>query len=400
MLNKRYLFLALVLVLAIAGFVVAQDDMGGMDDMGPSVMLAPDEPIRLGYAGTLSGEGLVQYGTDILRGVELALEDRPTVTVDGVEFPIQIDAQDDLCSPEGGQTVANRFVSDETIVGVVGPMCSSACEAAIPIFDDASFTSISASCTAVRLTANESFSFNRTVTNDDFQGVVTAEFMFNELGVERIALIDDSSAYGTGLADVIAEQFEALGGEVVSRESLTVGDTDFRALLEDIALDDPQLIHFSGFIAEGARLLSQRFDAALEDLPFMSADGLFSPEIIETAGADADSLYVTTPQAEQGEALEAFLTRYVETYGEQPGSPYNTNGYDATNLLLDAIEAVGYIDDNGDLVIERAALQAYVRSAELDGLTSDFACDGTGECAIAGIAVYQVVDGAFELVQQ
>ncbi len=397
--NTKFL-LTLITLLMVAGFVVAQDDMGDddMGEMGPSVMVSPEEVVRLGYAGALSGEGLVQLGVDIQRGMELALDDRPTVTVDGVEFEVMMDAQDDMCSPEGGQTVANRFVSDESIVALVGPMCSSACEASAPIFDEAMYSVVSASCTAANLTQNDSFSFNRTVGSDGAQGAIAARYIFEELGAERIALIDDSSAYGVGLADVIEAEFEALGGEVVARDGISVGDTDFRALLQDILLEDPDLIHFSGFPAEGARLLDQRFDVGLEDVPFMSADGLRVNETIELAGESAEGLIVTAPIPTEGEALDEYLQQFEETYNEAPATAFNSNAYDATNLILDAVEAVGYVDDRGDLVVERIALQEYIRSAEFSGVTGEYACDGTGECAVVSVGVSQVQDGEFELL--
>ncbi len=362
--------------------------------MGPSVMLAPGEEVKIGVSVALSGEGLAPFGIDIRRGVELALEDRPTVTVGGVEFPVVLDVQDDLCSPEGGQTVANRFASDEDIVAVIGPMCSSGAEAAIPIFDEAGYTSISPSATAANLTQGNT-SFNRTVPSDAAQGVVAAEFIYNTLGFTKIAVIDDGSTYGEGLARLMAERFVELGGEVVASDAVTVGDTDFRALLESIAAAEPQLIYFGGFNAEAARLIEQRADVGLENVPFMGADGIFGPELIELTGSASEGVIASRPIPTSSEELDAFRQRYIDTYGEEPPSAFNTNAYDAANIILNAIEAVGVIDDRGDLVIDRAALAAYVRSAELDGLTGELRCVGNGECATSDVGFFIVKDGEY-----
>jgi ABC-type branched-subunit amino acid transport system substrate-binding protein/uncharacterized surface protein with fasciclin (FAS1) repeats len=373
------------------------DDAEAMDDMdmADSVMVAPSDPVRLGFAAALSGEGVSAFGIDINRGVELALEDRPTVTVGGVEFTVELDVQDSLCSPEGGQTVANRFASDDSIMAVIGPMCSSACTAAAPIFDDAGISSVSASCTAATLTNGDFASFNRTVPSDAAQGVVAADYIFNELGFTSIAVIDDGSAYGEGLVNLLVAAYEELGGTIVARDAVTVGDTDFRALLENISSEEPQLVYFGGFNAEAARLVEQRFDVGLEDVPFMGADGIFGPELIDLAGESAEGVYASAPVPASSDALDAFRERYIETYGEEPPSAFNTNSYDAANLVMDAIEAVGTIDDNGDLVVERAALMDYIRSATLSGLTGELACDGTGECSTADVAFYQIQDGAY-----
>ncbi len=364
--------------------------------MGPNVMVSPDESIVIGLATGLSGEGIAPLGIDIQRGAELALEDRPTVMVDGKEFKVSLDVQDDQCSADGGQSVANRFASDGSIVGVVGPMCSSACRAAAPIFDAADYTSISPSCTAADLTTSGYSSFNRAVVSDAFQGVIAAEYIYNVLGVHSIATIHDGSTYGEGLVTVVSDRFETLGGTVVSSDAVSVGDTDFRGLLDDIAQADPELIYFAGFPAEGARLLEQRADAGLETVPFMSADGVLGTEVIDLAGASADGLYATKAVPASSEALDAFLQRYVATYGEEPPAPYHANGYDGVNILLDAVEAVGTVDANGDLVVMRDDVQKYVRSlSNFQGLTGVLNADGTGETSVADIGVFQVQNGDF-----
>lgn len=254
--RKLLLVLSLLLLVVLAVPVVAQDTT--------TVTVPADGEVVIGLAAALSGEGLAPFGEDIQRGAELALEDRPSVTVGDVEFAVALDVQDDLCSAEGGQAVANLFVADSSIVGVVGPMCSSACTAAAPVLDAAGYSSISPSCTAANLTQQGFTSFNRSVVSDGFQGRVAAQFIYENLGLTKIATIHDGSAYGEGLVTEVTKRFEELGGEVVAADAVNVGDTDFRGLLEDIAAEEPELIYFGGFAAEGARLAQQRADAGLE----------------------------------------------------------------------------------------------------------------------------------------
>ncbi len=355
-----------------------------------------ERELTLGFAAVLTAEGIAPFGIDSLRGAELALEDRPTVTIGDTEFRVVLRTRDSSCSPEGGQAVANRFASDKNIIAVVGPTCSDACRSAIPIFDAAGYTSISASCTAANLTQNESASFNRSVPSDAFQGVVAADFIFDNLGYSGIALIDDGSTYGAGLVEVVSRRFEELGGEVLVHYTVTVGDTDFRALMENIASFGPQLIYFGGFNAEAARLIEQRADAGLAETPFMGADGIFGPEMIELAGEAAEGVYASAPIPVNSEELEAFRERYIETYGEEPPSAYHTNAYDAVNMLLDAIEAVGRLDENGNPMIDRAELADYVRSiSNLEGLTGMLNCNATGECAASAVGFYVVRNGEY-----
>src|SRR5690606_15971701 len=99
----------------------------------------------------------------------------------------------------------------------------------------------------------------------------------------------------------------------------------------------------------------------------------------------------------------AFVATYEEVYGTAPTAAFHAYAYDATIIVLDAIEAVGTIDDNGDLVVDRAALSDYIRSYGQDepvqGLSGSLSCDGTGDCATGGIGFFQVVDGAFARVE-
>jgi branched-chain amino acid transport system substrate-binding protein len=374
-------------MLLLAAFVVptfAQD--------AATVTVAPDGKVVLGLAAALSGEGLAPFGEDIQRGAELALEDRPTVKVGDKEFPVELDVQDDLCSAEGGQAVANLFVSDASVVGVVGPMCSSACTAAAPIFDEAGYSSISPSCTAANLSQQDFTSFNRAVVSDGFQGKVAAQYIYDNLGVKKIATIHDGSAYGEGLVAEVTKRFEELGGEVVAADAVNVGDTDFRSLLEDIASKSPELIYFGGFAAEGARLAQQRADAGLGDAIFMGADGIKGGEFPTLAGDAKEGVYTSSsiPTVTDQAKVDALLARYKEKYGVDPTGPFQVNAYDATNMFLDAIEAVGTVDADGNLVIDRAALAEYIRSIkDFKGLSGDLNCDGTGECSSADIGIAQ-----------
>jgi branched-chain amino acid transport system substrate-binding protein len=382
----------LLLVALVAQFTTAQDDSG-------TVVVAPDGSVVLGVAAALSGEGLAPLGEDIVRGAELAVEDRPVVTVGDTEFAVSLDPQDDTCSAEGGQAVANLFASNPEIAGIVGPMCSSACRAAAPILDEAGYTSVTPSCTAPDLSTSDFSSFNRAVVSDAFQGVLAADFIFNELGVTTIATIHDGSPYGEGLVTVLGEAFAELGGEVVATDAVNVGDTDFRGLLEDIAQEEPELVYFGGFPAEGARLAQQLPDAGLDDVIFMGADGIKTPEFIDLAGEAGEGVYASSSVGVASDLLDSVTERYVETYETEPTGPFYPNAYDAVNMLLDAVEAVGEVDDDGNLVIDRAALSEYVRSiAGFQGLVGEMNCDGTGECVVSDIEFVQVTDGAFEQI--
>ena len=395
--NKLALSLILIALLALLATVaVAQDDV---------IVVEPGDPIVLGHASILSGEGLVPLGDDITRGAELALVERDfTLTVSDVEFELELDIQDDQCSAEGGQAIANYFVSQGVPV-VLGPTCSSACRAAGPIFDEASVPYLSSSCTAVDLTSeDEGFeTFLRTTPNDDGQGQQAAAFIFNELGIDKIATINDGSPYGEGLVSVVTENFEAMGGEVVVSDQVTVGDTEFRTLLSNVADSEAGLIYFGGFPAEAARLVEQRADVGLEEMPFMGADGIQTSEFINLAGDFAEGVYASSPAPTDSPEYAEFVDTYIEEYGLEPTAAFHAYAYDMTVLALNAMEEVGEINDDGQLVIDREdlleAMLAYGSEEEIQGLSGVLSCQENGECALGGIGFFQVVDGEYERVE-
>jgi basic membrane protein A len=365
--------------------------------MGDNIVtVAPGDPIVLGFAAALSGEGVEPLGVDEQRGAELALADMAPLTVGDVEFEVELDSQDALCSGEGGQSVANRFASDENIVGVIGHMCSSSCTAALSVYEGAGMTMISPSCTAPNLTEAGSLAFDRVVITDAFQGPTAAEFIYNDLGITTIATIHDGSTYGEGLVNATSDAFVELGGEVVATQAINVGETDFRGVLEGIAAEEPGLVYFAGFVAEGARLAEQRADVGLEEVPFMGADGIYTPEFIELAGSDAEGVYASSAVPPSGDAYDNFLAAYDEAYGEAPIGPYHATTYDAVGVMLNAIQEVGVIDADGNLVIDRDALAEAIRgTSDFEGLTGVLTCDENGECGNAVVDVFVVEDEAW-----
>ena len=387
--------LALLLVALLLGAAVAN---------AQELVVSPDDPVVFGVSVGLSGEGIAPLGVDIQRGVEIAHSESPTITFGGVEFAIELDVQDSQCNAEGGVAVATRFASDPSIVGVIGPMCSSACFPAAPIYDAAGYSSISPSCTNGDLSRSGFTSFNRVASSDYVQGANTAHYVLNVLGITRAATIHDGSPYAEGLVDVFTESFTEHGGEVVVADAVTVGDTSFQSLLSEIAEAEPELIYFSGFPAEAARLMQQRADVGLEETVFFGADGWKGTEVIELAAEAAEGTIATAPvpvsaTEDQEMAYNAFLATYEEVYGETPLAPFHVNGYDAYVMLYAAVAATGRIDDGGNLVVDRAALAEFLRSyGPVNGLTGTLECDGSGECIVSPTGVFQVVDGVFEQI--
>lgn len=364
------------------------------------VVVAPGGPIKLASVLVISGPN-EQLGTDSQRGVEIAIRDRGEVA----GHPVELQANDGQCSAEGGQTAATKVAADEQVVAVVGHSCSSSCTPAAPIYNDAGLTMISPSCTAPALTAEGSHvaSFLRTAHNDNTQGRVMADFVYNELGLRKAATIHDGSPYAEQLQQVFAERFRELGGEITAQEAVNVGDTDMRPVLTSIATGAPEFMYYPIFVAEGALITNQAKEVnGLEDTILSGADGMISQDFVNAAGEAGEGMYVSGPSlAFSGGKYEQFVATHEEMYGTKPVSAFHAHAYDAANMIFDAIEKVAQTDADGNLVIGRQALRDALYATEnFDGITGNLTCGDNGDCADPQIAVNQIQGGEYVPVYQ
>jgi branched-chain amino acid transport system substrate-binding protein len=365
------------------------------DDAIGCVEIAPDDPIHIAYMLTISG-ATASLGEDSRGGIEIAIDDRGGKLLG---HDIRLTGEDSGCSAEGGQAAAQKVAADTSIVGVVGTNCSSAAEAAMKTLSDAGLVLISPSNTAPRLTEPDPAKggtylpgYFRTAHNDLFQGRVAAEFAFNELGAKTAATIHDGSPYADGLRQVFEDVFTELGGEITYSGSINVGDTDMSGILSEIATNPPDLLYFPIFEPEGNFIAAQvRDNSDLDNMKLMGADGLLADTFPEGTGEAAIGMYLSGP-AVTGAAYDAFLAKWTEKYGGTPPSGFHAHAYDATNIMLNAIEAVAKVGDDGTILIGRQALRdAMTSTANYNGLTGTLTCGATGDCATGeALAIYVV----------
>jgi len=384
--RKLIMVLTLVFVVAFAFSVQAevQDPIG-------VVKLRPGEPVHIAYWVVISGAN-TSLGTDITRGIEIAA-DTFGGSVKG--FPIKISGQDSSCSAEGGQAAATRLAADPTIVAAIGSACSSAAKPGVPILWKAGIVSVSPSNTAPFLTASERSDgysgYLRTCHNDKVQGAIAANFAFRERGLKKAATIHDGSVYAEQLAQVFAKTFKQMGGEITAMEAISPNDTDMRPVLTKIATGKPQIIYYPIFIAEGGFITRQAKEVSgLEKVTLMGADGMFSPDFYKAAGTAAVGMYHSSPDFSAfAGGYQNFLKVHQKKYGEKPIAPFHAHAYDATMMILNAIDKVA-VKDGGNLYIGRKALRdALYATSQMKGLTGTITCDQYGDCADPKIAVYQ-----------
>ena len=223
--------------------------------------IAPGEPIKVGVLQPLSG-GMVDVGTDQVRGIELALAARDDQVLG---HPIALQTEDARCTSEGGTIAAMTVVADPQMVAIIGTTCSGAATTASEIMSEAGLVMVSAANTAPSLTATGGEpgadwrpGYLRVSTNDAVVAEAVAAFVFQELGKTRAATIDDGDPYTRGFTEVFEQAFAALGGEVVSSTAVNKGDQDMQPVLDAVVLSGAEIIFFPLFPPEAIGLSCKR----------------------------------------------------------------------------------------------------------------------------------------------
>ncbi|NCF64589.1 MAG: ABC transporter substrate-binding protein [Chloroflexi bacterium] len=396
--KRRVLFFLLVMTAVLALSACGGESLECTDEIG-CVEVAPDEPIVLASSLVISGPN-TELGLDSQYGVEVALELREEV----LGHPLELQAEDDGCSAEGGQTSATKIVSNPQIVAMVGTSCSGAGVPAAKIISDAGYAMVSPSNTSPALTdPAQAFQpgYLRTAHNDLVQGRAMAEFAINELGVTKAAAIHDGDPYTEGLASAFSGPFEELGGEIVAFEAEAPDASNVEPLLTSVAAAGPEFIYYPVFIPLGSLITNTAKDIpGLEGVILAAADGVQSPSFLENTVGTSDGMYASGPDLGFDNTLyqDEFLPKYQELAGGDTTAPFHAHAFDATNMVLDALEAEGVAQQasDGTLLIGRQALRdALYATSGLEGITGTITCDENGDCADPKITVSEVQNNAF-----
>ena len=395
--SKRYylfsILIAVSLILAACGGAAKAPDVCAENpDETVCAVIEEGSTIKIGYAGPMAGD-YSAFGIDISNAGLLAVEDAGEL--DGFAFELLI--EDTQGSGEGGASVANLYVSDPDVVAIAGHTFSGSTAAAIPIYYAARLPMLSPSATKADLTDGPQDVFNRIPFTDDLQGQFAAEYLFNVLGVTKLAVMHDGDAYGKGVAEKVQEVFMGLGGEVVAVEAVTPGETDYSAVLTDVGASDPEAIYYGGYYPECAVVAQGMPVAGMEGVILFSDDGSYGEAFVELAGPQAEGVYAATGAPLASAAKAEFDAYYESVYGDPPGaiSTFTWHGYDVVDALVQAIKSVAILGDDGNLYIPREALVAAVNGMEgYEGLTGVLTCNG-GACNASGPSFQVVQSGAW-----
>jgi len=349
---------------------------------------AQDMVVKIGHVGPMSGPQ-AHYGKDNENGVRMAIEDLNAkgVTIGGKKVKLELAAEDDAADPKQG-TAAAQKLCDAKVAGVVGHLNSGTTIPASAVYNQCGIPHITPSATNPKLTTQGFKTTFRLLANDNALGAGLALHAANNLKLKRVAIIDDRTAYGQGVAEVFAATAKSKGMEIVDQQYTTDKATDFMAILTAIKSKNPDAIFFGGMDTQGGPMVRQMEQLGLSNVKFFGGDGICTDKIIELSGGAKTLGNVVC--AEGGASLAkmpggtAWRARYDAKYPKQfqVYSPYT---YDATGVLVQAMVEAGSIDPK--VYLPKLAAINY------QGVTAKIAFEADGELKNPAMTLYMYKDG-------
>ncbi|WP_133650334.1 branched-chain amino acid ABC transporter substrate-binding protein [Paraburkholderia flava] len=341
---------------------------------------ADEVVVKVGVATTLTGVA-AHLGKDEENGARLAVEDinRDGIMVGPRRVRLELVSEDDAGDPRLATTAAQRLV-DENVVAVVGHMNSGTSIPAARVYAQAHVAQVSPSATNPVFTHQGFATTFRVVATDESQGPALAEYASNALRIRSVAIIDDSSAYGVGLADSFERSAKLRGIRVLSHDAASDHTVDFRAVLTRLKAERPDALVFGGMDETGALLVRQAAALSL-NIPIVAGDGICGDDFPKLAGPAANQVVCSIA----GAALsglpsgKAFELRYQKRFGE-PILGYAAFAYDAVRVIAAAIVKAGSV--------ERPAVLAALHTTDYAGVTGRIRFDSNGDIHDPVIAVY------------
>jgi len=342
--------------------------------------------IKLGYFGDLSGPTL-NFGISGRNGVLMAVDEiNQAGGIDG--RPLDVVIEDDQGSPEKAAAQTAKLIDIDRAVAVIAGGTSSNSRAAAPKAQVSAIPMISPSSTDPAVTQIGDFIF-RACFIDAFQGEVMARFASNTLKAHKAAiLLDFNSSYSRGLADFFELSFTRLGGQVVSKQSYTQGDRDFRGQLNTVHTAGPDVIFVPGYYGDVALIARQARQLGFNQ-PLLGGDGWDAPELWDLAGDAVNGSYISSHYSieDQSPIVQRFVREYKQRYGNLAPDAHAALAYDATRLLADALQRAGSTEGP-------KLRDALAQTKDFIGVTGSISIDADRN-AVKPAVVLKLQDGRF-----
>jgi branched-chain amino acid transport system substrate-binding protein len=344
--------------------------------------------VKIGHVAPVSG-AQAHYGKDNENGVRMAIEDLNTqnITIGGKKVRFEIQAEDDAADPKQG-TAAAQKLCDAKVAGVVGHLNSGTTIPASKVYNDCGIPHVTGAATNPNLTKPGYKTTYRIIANDNALGAGLAFYAADTLKLKKIAIIDDRTAYGQGVADVFKRTAQQKGIQIVDEQFTTDKATDFMAILTAIKSKNPDGIFYGGMDPQAGPMLRQMEQLGLSNVKYFGGDGICTSEIAKlAAGAKTLNNVVC---AEGGASLQkmpggtAWKAKYDAKYpGQfQVYSPYT---YDATFVLVDAMKRANSVDPK--------VYTPKLAETNFKGVTSTIAFEPNGELKNPAMTLYVYKDG-------
>lgn len=333
--------------------------------------------LKIGFAGDLTGKnaGIVIPGRN---GAQLAFDEyNATNPTAKIEF-VPLDTQGD---PNQATPLITKAVTQDKIVGLIGPAFSGESKASGAILEQGKVPSISQSATNPGLAGNGWKYWHRIVANDNDQGPAVADYLIRTKAAKTAFVINDDQEYSVGIADAAAKQFEAKG-VTVTRDQFAKGASDFGSTVIKVKAANPDVIFYGGYAAESGPLTKQLRDGGVT-APFASGDGSTEQSYIDSAGAAAAEGAILScpciiPIGEQTGKLKDLADKYKAKFSTDPAI-YFSEGYDAATLFINAVQSGATTGE---------AINTYLSTATLDGFSKTIKFKANGEVEATDVYLY------------
>jgi branched-chain amino acid transport system substrate-binding protein len=362
--------------------------VGAIVTMSAFAASAQEAVVKIGHVAPMSG-GQAHYGKDNENGARMAVDDLNAkgVMISGKKVKIELMAEDDAADPKQGTAVATKLC-DAKVNAVVGHLNSGTTLPASKVYNDCGLPMVTGAATNPKITQQGFKNVYRIIANDNALGAGLALHAANNLKLKKVAIVDDRTAYGQGVAEVFKKTAQARGIEIVAEEYTNDKATDFMAILTSIKSKNPDGIFYGGMDTQGGPMLRQMEQLGMTNVKVFGGDGICTAKLVENSGGAKTLANVVC--AEGGSSLDkmpggkAWKARYDAKYpGQfQVYSPYT---YDAVGLIVDAMVKAGSSDPK--------VYNAFLAKEDYNGVTSKIQFEADGELKNPSMTLYSYKDG-------
>jgi branched-chain amino acid transport system substrate-binding protein len=361
---------------------------------------AADKTITIGINLPLTGADA--HDAELIKDGALLAIDEANAKGGVAGYKINVTVLDDGTATAGqydpaqAATNARKMVSDTSVVAAIGPQMSGSGKAMSPILSQGNLAIVTPSSTNPDITdpkfagqyrpAGKAIYF-RTVTTDAFQGPNMANYFFETLKVKSLYVLDDSGAYGVGIADAFQRQAEKRGIKVLGRDQLNPKEADYTTVLTKIKSLNPDALYYGGVAQAGVKVVKQSYDI-MPKIIRAGGDGCYGAEILKGAGFPAaEGLYATiaAPNLLDNPDAKPFVDAFVKKYGQQPEN-YSITAYDAALVIIDAVKRVA----DGGKEVNRANVRDAIQTSKTKTLQGVVSFDENGDITNREVSVFQI----------